>query len=140
MKFFLLPLILIISMNITMANEDFCFTGIEGLKMNSIQKSNKKMSCQDRDSLVVALQAGTLTLGTITALCTWAPEPALTKVSAAVIATGGLILNYATFLVRNSPCNSSEERVLNDYERREFLEKMCSAMDKNYNEYTEKCE
>ena len=128
----------------TLAEEDFCFTGMEGPTYkamgveNYVNKSN--IRCETRNSLVVALQAGTLTLGTITALCTWAPEPMLTKVSAAVIATTGLIVNYATFLVRNMPCNSSGERDLNDYEKTEFLVKMCKAMSKEYNHYTEKCE
>jgi hypothetical protein len=131
--------ILLICSQIVSANEDFCFTGFEDSELKShVLKSN--MRCETRDSLVVALQAGTLTLGTITALCTWAPEPALTKVSAAVIATTGLIVNYATFMVRNMPCNSSGKRELNDYEKTEFLEKMCRAMDKIYNPYTEKCE
>jgi hypothetical protein len=144
MKKLLLLFILLTCSQMTLANEDFCFTGMEGPNFkamsstHSFQKSN--IRCETRDSLVVALQAGTLTLGTITALCTWAPEPALTKVSAAVIATTGLIVNYATFLVRNMPCNSSGERDLNDYEKTEFLVKMCKAMSKEYNHYTEKCE
>lgn len=140
MKKLILILGLTLISNLSLANNDFCFSGIEEARTTDFLKLNKRMSCQSRASLVTALQAGTLTLGTITALCTWAPEPALTKVSAAIIATGGLILNYATFLVRNSPCNSSGERVLNDYERREFLEKMCFAIDKRYNDYTDKCE
>ncbi|OUR96147.1 hypothetical protein A9Q84_07235 [Halobacteriovorax marinus] len=144
----LMALVLIfLSMQSIFANEDlilksnvgdFCFTGLEYGNKSSILKSN--MTCETRDSLVMLLQAGTLTIGTITALCTWAPEPGLTKVTAAVLATTGLVVNYATFLMRRMPCNSSADRELNDYERREFLEKMCFAMDKTYNNYTEKCE
>ena len=144
MKKILLLFILLTCSQVALANDDFCFTGMEGAGFkamglqSSFQKSN--MRCETRSALVAALQAGSLTLGTITALCTWAPEPALTKVSAAVIATTGLIVNYATFIVRNMPCNSSGERDLDDYEKTEFLVKMCKAMSKEYNHYSEKCE
>lgn len=147
MKKLITLLMIFLSLQSPLANEfsfpksnegDFCFIGLEGGNKSSMLKNN--MSCQTRDSLVTLLQAGTLTLGTITALCTWAPEPGLTKVTAAVLATSGLVVNYATFLVRRMPCNSSADRELNDYERREFLEKMCFAMDKTYNDYTGKCE
>lgn len=139
MKLTALLIFIITTIVTTHASDEFCFTGLsshEGLRVNKI---NKAMSCEKRDSLVTALQAGTLSIGTITAICTWAPDPGLTKVSAALLATGGLVLNYATFLVRRLPCNSSAKRELNDYERTEFLEKMCQAIDKRYNPYTEKC-
>jgi len=147
MKKLITLFLIFLSLQSTFANEfsfpksndgDFCFLGLENGNKSSRLKSN--MSCQTRDSLVTLLQTGTLTLGTITALCTWAPEPGFTKVTAAVLATTGLVVNYATFLVRRMPCNSSANRELNDYERREFLEKMCFAMDKSYNVYTGKCE
>ncbi|WP_417335388.1 hypothetical protein [Halobacteriovorax marinus] len=140
MKSIFLFFLILLTSNFASANEDFCFVGLENNKSLSIDKINKRMSCQTRDSLVVALQAGTLTIGTVTALCTWAPEPGLTKVSAAVLATTGLIVNYATFIMRNIPCNSTSERELNDYEKREFMEKMCRAIDKTFNPYSEKCE
>lgn len=132
MKKILMIFILLICSQLTTASEDFCFTGIQGEKSN--------LTCAARDNLVRALQGGTLALGTVTAVCTWAPEPALTKVSAALVATTGLIINYATFMVRNMPCISSGDYELKDYEETEFLTKMCRAIDKQYNSYTRKCE
>ncbi|WP_127716543.1 hypothetical protein [Halobacteriovorax sp. HLS] len=125
---------------LSFASEDFCFSGMEDTLILKQFQLKSNMKCETKDALITALSAGTLTLGTVTALCTWAPEPAITKISAAVIATSGLIINYATFLVRNMPCNSSGKRELEDYEKTEILEKVCKSINKKLNLYTETCE
>ncbi len=140
MKLSIILFILLTYSQLGLASEEICFTGMDNKLIFKSISSKNNLRCETRDALVTALAAGSLTLGTVTALCTWAPEPAITKISAAVIATSGLIINYATFIVKNMPCNSSGKRELEDYERRDFLEKVCKAIDKKLNPYTEGCE
>ena len=102
--------------------------------------SSGDISCDTRDGIGIVLDMSTLVFQSVAVICGVAPEPLLTKGTAAVSGMLGVFTGVISLTVKNMPCHQSGKTELQGQQKEDFIRAVCEATGKQFNPLSNTCE
>ena len=102
------------------------------VEFDSLVCQQKDMTCNQRDGLGTLLDMSAIMFRSISFICGFAPEPAVTKATAVVTNGLGIASAFASFMVKRMPCKQSGQYEPNLNDQRAFVEAVCVSLNKQY--------